>query len=323
MSTSHLTFQKLWKVSVGQYNDGVFTTLFSTHEHKFTANIDCEATSASNTEAPQVSSISLYNLGYERIALLSGGYTLYVKIEAGFLYSGTTRNTVDALPMVYLGFIHYSYTSSDGVDVITELHCTPAFDKLARATINKEFNKGSFAKDIFLEIGRKAGIPVILNYKARDTEKLKTSKTVEGTAAAKLSEWCRKYKLKSYVDKGTLYVVDIEVKVVGALRHFIPLELQLGSAELSIDNSKILKKGVKPSPDINFNTFLYSQININDVVNVELIDYSKAPVEVGKESITRIQQEFVVTGYSHILDSGSGGSWETRIRGTGDQSNGK
>lgn len=314
---SNLTFQKLWRISIGQYNEGVFSPLFIMTEHKFAADIRASAGETSSSETPPVTMIQLFNIGYERTSIVSGSPNLYIKIEAGYLFSGDTRNTFDSLPMVYLGFIHFSRTFQDGVDVITEVHCTPAQDKLARARINKEFNKGTFAKDIFKALAASADMPIVLNYKNKDKDKLKTSKTVEGATAGKLTEWCHRYKLHSYVEKGIIYVVDKEVSTKGEFIHEIPLTRIKGVAELSIDISQVLKESTTPSPDIELTTFLYPEINLRDVVIVEVPDYTTPP-EVGKVNV--VKQQFVITSYSHKLDSGSSSTWDTHITAKGEQS---
>ena len=316
-------FQKAWWVRLGQLSSsGGFTESFSTNTLDFDAVIDASAESSSGSETPQVSIIKLYNVGRDVITMVGGNYQLYIKIEAGYVFKeGKVSESLPNLPEIYLGFIHYSRTYSEGVDVVTEFHCTPAFDKLATARISKQFNKGTFKKDVFVALASAAGLALKMDYKNRDTEKLKTAKTIEGGVSQKLTEWCNQTDTINYVEKGILYILDKDTKVQGKLIHNIPLSLIKGVVNLSVDVSKVIKEGAKRAPDVEFTTFLYPAINLRDVVNVKIPDYTKPPTKTS-EPVPYVEQQFVVTSYTHSLQSQGTGGWETRISGKGEQAEG-
>lgn len=316
------TFQKMWKIAVGQFDGGVFTPSFELTKHDFVAKIDAEGKGNSCSETPPISTISLYNVGHEIISILTSDSTLYVKLSAGYLFAGSSiQTTYESLPEVYTGYIHYSETKHQNVDVVTTLHCTPAFDKLSKARINKSYAKGTLASQIFTDIANSAeGMTVVLDYKVKDSQKLKSKKTVEGISSIKLTEFCNKWELRSYVEKNVLYIVDKDAKVKsGGTMHVIPLSRVKGVVELSMDVAQIIKDKSKVVPEISFTTFLYPEITLYDGVRVDIPNYG-VPVKAG-EAIATTQQDFVIMEYSHELDSSTGGSWETRISGKGEQEN--
>lgn len=318
-----VTFQKMWKISVGEGDGEDFTPSFEITRHNFTASIQAEGKSTSSSETPPITTISLYNIGHELISTLSSNYNLYIKVQAGYLYSGSynVATTYASLPIVFTGFVHYTETTRKGVDVVTTVHCTPAFDKLSKATINKAYAKGDLVNQIFKDLANSAkGLNLQLNFKEKDTLTLKSKKTVEGLSSVKLTELCHKWKLRSYIEDNTLYIVDKDAKVKkGGTVHKIPLQRVKGVIETSTDLAQVIKERSEAVPEVSFTTFLYPSIRLYDGVKVQIPDYSNT-AEAGKP-INTIEQEFVVMEYSHELDSGDGGTWETRIKGKGELNN--
>lgn len=314
-------FQKAWWVRLGQLDSsGGFIESFSTNTLDFAAEIDASAESSSGSETPQISLIKIYNVGKDVITMVGGNYQLYIKVEAGYVFKdGKIQENLTQLPEIYLGFIHYSRTYSEGVDVITEFHCTPAFDKLATARINKQFNKGTFKKDVFTALASAAGLSLKMDYKNRDSDKLKTAKTIEGGVSQKLTEWCNQTNTVNYVEKGVLYILDEDTKVQGKFVHKIPLSLIKGTVSLSVDVAQVIKKGANRTPDAELTTFLYPAINLRDVIDVQVPDYTKPIDEKNPTAVPFVTQQFVVTSYTHSLESQGAGAWETRISGKGEQ----
>ena len=308
------TFQKLWKIQVGQFLEGGFTPIYELTEERFKASIRAEVKSAKSGETPQTSKIQLYNIGYERVASLSDAENTHIQIDAGYLIEEGKYNTVDTLPTIYIGKIVHSYTYQLGQDVVTELTCIPNYTESAKGVANKVFNEGVSVKDVFTYLASTMSLPLELKSKKLEKPKLIIKTTVEGTSAKKMSEWCDKYDLRWVTDKNRILVVDKEVEITTIADHQIPLRLVKGQVQTSVDLKKALKEKTKPVINYNFTTFLFAKIDLADVVEVDLVDYTVYS-EVGNKNV--YTQSLVVEAYQHVMDSHEGTKWDTIITGKG------
>lgn len=311
-----LTFQKLWKVQVGQFLEGGFTPLFELTRERFKASIKAEVQSKASGEVPQVSKVRLYNLGYDQIEALSNATNTHIQIDAGYVYQEGSINTVDTLPTIYIGKIIHSRTFQQAADVITEVSCVPNYSASSNARCNKVFRKGASVLSIFRYLASTMSLPLEYNSTKLDNLTLRVNKTVEGASAKKMTEWCDIYKLRWVTERNRILLVDKEVQTKANFDHKIPLSLIKGEAETSIDLRKTLKEGTEPVINFNITTFLYSKIRLGDTVVVETVDYS-VPRQVGNKKV--IEQGFVVDSYTHVMDSHEGNQWDTVITGKGEQ----
>lgn len=326
---SNFTFQKLWKLTFGQYINGVFTEVFNLTEHRFSADINFTSKSTAGSETANMSTISLYNIGYEFIGILSKYEKLAVEVKAGYLYNNGTKISRNNLPVVYLGDIVSTSNKIHGTDVVTTLKATPALNKFTKTVSNFTYKTNATYKDVLDRLASDANIPIVYKIPNENTssstlntsihqatipekfyEKLKVSTTVEGSTVSKISEWCYKVGLKSYIEDETLYIIPANSKVSSSKVHFISAGMTKGIAEVSKDITKTSREQEDSSPTVKVETFLYPYVKLSETVEVEITDFTKDQ----NKTKSFIKEIFTIQQYSHKMDS-HGASWTTYIEG--------
>lgn len=241
---------------------------------------------------------------------------MYVEVRAGYLYDGDQVFTTDDLPIVYLGSVIFSNTTRTSTDLMTTFACTAFNDRAAQAKANRQFTAGAKVKEVFNYLAKTVQMPIRHDWIKQEDLVILKDRIVEGATMSIVNDWCERYDLRMVTDKGVIKIIDKAVRHVSSLRHTIPLSRIKGYPSLAVDLSKVLKEKTTPVPDVTLETFLYPLISLNDSMLVELIDFS-SPQIVGEYAIET--QEFIVTSYTHKLDSHAVGSWETTITGKGSQ----
>lgn len=312
-------FQRAYKLTLGQFNTSdTFNVITEITDLRFTATINVTAKNGT-TVTPEVTTVNLFNLSPELIQSLTGTENLYIEIKAGYRLENNQFVDLNDLPIVYFGSIVYIQTMNRQTDLVTTLQCTPMHGKSTAAKANRIFTTGTPVREVFNYLANTMNASIVHEWEDADTLILKKDKTVVGSSTKIMQDWAERYNLRACNEKSSVIkIIDKAVRNTGKLLHQIPLSRTKGYPSVSVDVSKVLKEKTTNTPNVKLDTFLYSNISLNDTVRVELIDYT-VPQVLGQYQTNT--QDFIVNRYSHRLDSHEGGSnlWTTTIEGKGAQ----
>lgn len=310
-------FERSYKLTFGQYDakKGHLLPEFSTSQLRIKAQI----TVVADAKKEMASTIQIYNLGAESISTLEQASSLYIKVQAGYMYDGLspTPTLPDELPVIFLGSVLQVNTVREGADYVTNITSSALYNLRTKAVCNRSFNRGASLEEVIQYLASTIPCGVRLAYENRGKIKLIEKKTFEGSTLPVLSNLCRKYNLRHFTEHNTLNVFDAEMKNHDVVKHVIPLSRIKGDVQTTINLRKVMQKGVAAATTIKFTTFLYSNLAMQDKIKVKLRDYSRNPS--GDGQIPTKDVEVSITKLTYLLDSHDGNTWDTIIEGKGNQ----
>ncbi|AXN57385.1 hypothetical protein Erwinia_phage_Tian_00052 [Erwinia phage Tian] len=183
-------------------------------ELQFTANISY--TDQKSKTGTDDTTIEMYNLAPEmRARFKAVGATVMIRAGYDDIFprnedTGYVEVDYDALPIVYLGTVLYSYTYKKGADLITKLICSN--DKLERATTKTSiaFPAGVAKKTVISNLMKTLDLAVIESDLANVTGIYHNGFTVYGSVSDALTRVCEENGLKWFTFNKQIRVIPAE-----------------------------------------------------------------------------------------------------------------
>ena len=188
-------------------------------ELQFTASISY--TSKKSKTGTDDTTIEMYNLSPDmRVRFKSVGATVMLRAGYDDIFprnedTGYIEVDYDALPVVYLGTILYSYTYRRGVDLITKLICSN--DKLERASTKASisFPSGVAKKTVVSSLMKTLNLTVMESDLSNVAGVYENGFSVYGSAADALTKVCDENDLTWFAYNKQLRVVPKEASKSG------------------------------------------------------------------------------------------------------------
>lgn len=111
----------------------------------FTIEFDINRNTQTSTN---VGTIRVYNLSKTNQAQIRHDETNYDNFKSVQLYAGYTDNP----PLIFVGTIFHAWSVREGTNLITQMECHDGGYALTNGTVDKTYPKGTFVKDIILDL---------------------------------------------------------------------------------------------------------------------------------------------------------------------------